>query len=146
MSVQKKYNKPWPHEISLDGLDKPFWEAALKHTFALHKCTICKTYYWPSSLCTTHGDRAMVWAKASGRGKLHTYSILYRTLHPGFEPDLPYNIAVVETEEGPFVFSNIVGCKNGDLRVGMPLEVTFDDVAPGLSIPKFKPAARKRKA
>ena len=87
----------------------------------------------------------MVWTKASGRGKLHTYTILHRTLHPGFESRLPYNVAVVETEEGPFVFSNIVGCKNEDLRVGMPLEVTFDDAAPGLSIPKFKPAARKRK-
>ncbi|MBM4405486.1 MAG: hypothetical protein FJ039_04780 [Chloroflexi bacterium] len=143
MPDHNRYTKPRPDEVALDGLDTPFWEAAAKHKFVLHKCAVCNTFYWPSSLCTTHGDTAMVWTEAGGRGKLHTYTILHRTLHPGFETDIPYNVAVVETEEGPFVFSNIVGCRNEDLRIGMSLEVTFDDVAPGLSIPKFKPSARK---
>lgn len=117
----------------------PFFEAAAQHRFVLHRCGLCGRYYWPASNCIEHGDKAMTWTEASGRGTLYTYTILYRTLHEGFAEELPYNVAVVETEEGPLVFSNIVDCPNEELRVGMPLTVVFEDVRPGLSIPKFKP-------
>jgi uncharacterized OB-fold protein len=36
---------------------------------------------------------------------------------------------------------NIVGVKNEDLHVGMPVEVTYDDINEEVTLPKFKPAA-----
>lgn len=136
----RKYKKPLPSEAMSDDLDKPFWDAAARHEFALHRCQACKTYYWPASNCLEHGPDAMAWVKASGKGTLHTYTIIHRPFNPAFKDDIPYNVAVVETAEGPLVFSNIVGCPNEDIRVGMKLEVIFDDVETGVTIPRFRPA------
>jgi hypothetical protein len=35
--------------------------------------------------------------------------------------------------------TNVVGCENGDLWIGMPLEVTFEPLSPDVAIPKFRP-------
>lgn len=60
---------------------------------------------------------------------------------PGFEEDSPYAIAIVELEEGPRMMSNIVGIKNTpeNLILDMPLRIIFEDVAPGITIPKWCP-------
>jgi uncharacterized OB-fold protein len=48
-------------------------------------------------------------------------------------------------EEGPRIHSNIVGCKNEDIHMDMPLELTFEKVEEqDWYLPKFKPATRSK--
>jgi uncharacterized OB-fold protein len=79
------------------------------------------------------------WVKVSGRGKLYTWTIIHQRYHPGFTEEVPYNVAIVELDDGPRLFTNIVGCENEDLHVGMEVEVVFDDVTEEISLPRFKP-------
>ncbi len=58
---------------------------------------------------------------------------------PGLSAEVPYNIAEVDLEEGLRIITNIVGCPNAALQIGMPLEVTFEDVTDEVTLPKFKP-------
>ena len=58
---------------------------------------------------------------------------------PAFLGDLPYVVALVALEEGPHLLTNLVGCVPGDVACDMPVEVIWDDVAPGVSLPKFRP-------
>jgi len=37
--------------------------------------------------------------------------------------------------------TNIVGCSNDKIRVGMAVEVTFEDINDEVSLPKFWPAS-----
>ena len=37
------------------------------------------------------------------------------------------------------LISNVIGCNNEDLTIGMPLEVVFEDITEEESLPKFKP-------
>jgi hypothetical protein len=46
----------------------------------------------------------------------------------------------VNLAEGLRITTNVVGCPNSDLQIGMPLEVTFEDITDEVSLPKFKPA------
>jgi hypothetical protein len=64
---------------------------------------------------------------------------MHQVYHPGFAADVPYAVVVVELEEGARLVSNLVGCPIGDLAPGMPVEVTFDDVTPEVTLPKFRP-------
>jgi uncharacterized OB-fold protein len=48
--------------------------------------------------------------------------------------------AVVQLDEGPRMVSNIVKSELEDLKVDMPLVVTFEDVSPEWTLVKFKPA------
>jgi hypothetical protein len=67
--------------------------------------------------------------------------MIFQRYNPAFADELPYNVAMVELEEGPRLITNIVGCNNGDLRIGMEVEVVFEDVTEEITLPRFKPVA-----
>jgi uncharacterized OB-fold protein len=64
---------------------------------------------------------------------------MHRAYHPGFKADLPYNVAIIELEEGPRLVSNVVGCDLQEITLGLPVDVVFDDVTEGVTLPKFRP-------
>jgi uncharacterized OB-fold protein len=63
----------------------------------------------------------------SGKATVAAFTINRQNWIPGFEP--PYVVAMVELEDEPDVrlITNVVGVAIGDLRVGLPVEVFFED-------------------
>ena len=59
----------------------------------------------------------------------------------GFADSVPYNVSQIDLEEGVRMVANFVGVANEALRIGMKLEVCFEDVGDGVCVPKFRPAA-----
>jgi uncharacterized OB-fold protein len=137
MTDATEYQKPVPIP---DENSKPFFEGAREHKLMIQRCGACGTAHWPvKSRCPQCLSMDMTWVQASGKGTLYTFTLMHQILHPGFASEAPYNIAEVDLAEGPRVISNIVGCSNADLRIGMTLEVTFEDVTDTVSLPKFRP-------
>jgi len=136
-----KWNKPLP---SVDEDIAPFWEACKRHEFVLVRCKRCKAWYWPMSFCRNHDNEPffgnMKWTKASGKGKVFTFCIAHRSFHPGFSNDVPYVYALIELDEGPMISSNVIGCDPYEVKVGMPVEVVFQDITEKFSVPLFRPA------
>jgi uncharacterized OB-fold protein len=131
------YAKPIPVP---DEASAPYFEGAKQHKLMLMRCGDCGTWRYPSRFhCPNCWSENTEWKQASGKGSVYTYAAMHQLYHPGFEPDLPYVVAVIELEEGPRIPSNIVGINKDDVRVGMPVEVTFEDIDAETSIPKFKP-------
>ena len=54
--------------------------------------------------------------------------------------DLVCMVALVELEEGPRLLTNVIGIPPEDVRCEMKVKVTFDDVTPEATVPKFVPA------
>jgi uncharacterized OB-fold protein len=132
------YKKPIPIP---DEASRPFFDGAKQHKLMIQRCSACGTWHWPViSHCPACLSSDISWAQASGKGTLYTFALMHQILHPGFAPEVPYNVAEIDLEEGVRVTSTIVGCANDDLRIGMPLEVTFEDITDEVSLPKFKPA------
>ena len=108
-----------------------------------HPCThaCAHVFFYPRRHCPQCLSDNLEWFKASGRGTLYSYMINHRPA-PGFEDEAPYAIAIVQMEEGPRMMTNIVGIENTpeNLVLDMALEVTFDDVLPDVTIPKWRPA------
>jgi uncharacterized OB-fold protein len=75
----------------------------------------------------------------SGRGTVYSYTVARRPTARAFEPDVPYVIAIVELAEGPHLTTNVIDCWPDDVRVGMAVEVAFDDVTEDVTLVKFKP-------
>jgi uncharacterized OB-fold protein len=123
-----------------DEASEPFFNGAMEGRLMIMKCSDCGTARVPSrSHCDECLSDAFEWVQASGRGTVHTFAVMHQKYHPAFFDELPYNLAVVELEEGPRLSTNLVGVKNEEIRVGMPVIVDFeryDDVA----LPKFRPA------
>ena len=63
---------------------------------------------------------------------------MHQVMNPGFADQVPYNVSQIDLEEGVRMVSNVVGVANDALRIGMKLEVCFEDVGDNIRIPKFR--------
>jgi uncharacterized OB-fold protein len=79
------------------------------------------------------------WAPMSGRGHVYTYALVNHLLHPFWAGKTPYNVVLVELEEGPRIVSNLVDCPDELIRIGMPVTVVWEDVSEEISLPMFRP-------
>ena len=132
------YSKPLPQPIPVS---KEFWEAAKRHELRLQHCKNCDVHiFYPREVCPQCLLSDLEWVKASGRGRVHSYTIMRHADIPGFLSDVPYILAIVELEEGPRMLSNLVDCGIEDVKMDMPVTAVFDDVTPEVSLVKFKPA------
>lgn len=137
-------SRPLHHPLDLapDDLDRPFWEACRRHEFLLQRSSETGRYHWPAVCDPEAGRAGMEWVPASGRGVVHTFTIIHQAFRPELADRVPYNVVVVELEEGPLFHSNLVGCANEEIRIGMPVEVVFDDVSEEVTLPRFRPRGR----
>lgn len=84
------------------------------------------------------------WVKLSGRGEVYSCVMVHHVTIASFANEAPYVIAYITPEEGDEqmrMTTNIVDCAPEDVRVGMPVEVMFDDVTPEITLAKFRPVA-----
>ena len=136
-----EYSKPLPRAEHPD-LTAPFWEAAKRHELVIPRCKKCNAYFWyPREACPICLQNDWEWVPVSGKGRAHTYTVVYQPQNPGFNEDVPYAYTIVQLDEGVRIISNIVNCKiPDDLHVDMPLQAVFEDVSPEWTLVKFKPA------
>ncbi len=139
MTTEFKLPKPLP---SPTEDSKHFWDACQKQEFTLQKCDDCGTWRFPPSvLCPKCMSTNYKWTKASGKARVFSWQITHSPFYPAWDP--PYNVAIVELEEGPRMHTNIVGCKNEDIHFDMPVELVFEKVEDqDWYLPKFKPATK----
>ena|ERR1043166_7083308 len=119
-----------------------FWDGCRQHQLRLQRCRGCAAFrHQPRPVCPRCNSFDYEWAPSSGRGTLYTFTIVHGPTLPAFQVQAPYNVAVVQLEEGPFIVTNIVGCNAEQLRIGMPVEVVFENVTEMISLPKFRAVA-----
>ncbi|HWP66137.1 MAG TPA: Zn-ribbon domain-containing OB-fold protein [Candidatus Limnocylindria bacterium] len=119
----------------------PYWAAARRHVLELPYCTACGAFhYYPRATCPHCLSSALEWRRVSGRGRLHTFTVVHRGPRD-FPLGTPYVLAVVELDEGPRLMTNLVGvpADPAAVRIGMPVEVTFVDLSDAVALPHFRP-------
>jgi uncharacterized protein len=140
MLAPPAYAKPLP---TLNDENRPFWQGAREGKLRMQRCAGCGHIRFPiSHVCPDCLSYEFAWTDLSGRGEVFAYIVYHQLYNKAFAADLPYNVALVQLEEGPRMYSNIVGCSNDAVKVGDLLEVMFDPVTPEITIPKFRLAAR----
>jgi uncharacterized OB-fold protein len=85
------------------------------------------------------GSTALRWDEASGQGVIYSYTIIRQNKSPEFVNDTPYNVAIVQLQEGPRMLSDIVEIDPGELRVDLPVTVVFERVTDMITLPRFRP-------
>ena len=120
----------------------PFWDAAHCHELVAQRCVDCGAFRFPArEVCSRCLSRRVEWRRVSGRGRVFSVAIMHQANHPWFAARAPYAVVVVELEEGARMLSSLVGREPSAIEIGMPVEVTFEDVSPEISLPVFRPVA-----
>jgi len=134
-----EYEKPLP-EKALSGVTEPFWEAAQDERLIIQFCQDCQQFFFrPRVLCPYCRSRELEWRESDGNGTVYTYTVIHHPPDPAWEDDVPYANAFVQLWEDVYIFSSIVNCSPEEVRVGMPVSVTFDHVTEDITLPKFEP-------
>jgi uncharacterized OB-fold protein len=132
------HRKPLPRGEDYNG---EFYQFCNRHELRFQRCSECRAWrHMPRESCRDCGSFGWTWERSSGRGKIFSWTVIHRALHPGFTDDLPYAAVVVELDEGVRLVSNVVDLAPEELRLGLPVEVVFDAVTPETTLPKFRPS------
>lgn len=106
-----------------------FWrEIPERYTLRASRCGNCQViHYPPREVCPTCrrlslGKMAAV--RLSGRGRILEWTRVHRPA-PGYEMQVPYILALIQTEEGPVVTGQIVDSPEAAVAVGSPVRSVF---------------------
>lgn len=126
-----------------DATTLPFWQAAAEHRLVVQRCSACgRTRLPPAPVCPACRSPESDWKTLSGRGAVYTYTVVHRPIAAG-QP-LPFVIAVIALEGagGVRMISNVVAVEPTEVRVGLPVELVWEDMSAELAIPRFRPVRR----
>lgn len=122
-------------------LSAPFWHSLKSGVLSYQRCQACGHAWLPArSECPGCLAVDWIWAPASGGARLISWVVFHVAYHKAFEHRLPYNVAVVELDEGPRLISNVVGVADANtLRIDQRLRLRIEDEG-GTAVPRFAPA------
>lgn len=135
---ESTYRLPLPE---LDGLHGEFFAHCKDHALHFQRCDECQTFrHVPREMCAECGSWNWSWQPSSGRGRVFTWTVVARPMHPAFVDACPYAPVVVEMEEGVRLLSEVIDVDPADLEIDMAVEIEYDDVTDEVTLPKFKKA------
>src|SRR5882757_6525205 len=129
-----------PLVLRPDDQSRPFFDGASRDLLVLQRCARCGVLTWPvRSRCPECWAADMEWTPAAGTGTVFAYSIVHQLYHPALAADIPYNVCLIELDEGVRIHARLQGIPNDEIRVGMPVSVKFEHFADGTAIARFIP-------
>jgi uncharacterized OB-fold protein len=123
----------------------PFWTGGERGELMISRCRSCMQFFHPPApVCWRCRSTDVAPEPVSGRATVAAYTVNHQPWIPGFEP--PYIIAIVELAEAADVrlTTNIVDVAAADMRVGLEVEVFFEEWPGGndadpVWVPLFRP-------
>lgn len=139
--------KPLP---VVDPDSEAYWQAAANGELVVQHCEECNEHqFYPRLLCRNCWSTDLTLDRISGDGTVYSYTVCHIPGQQGYENDTPYNFALVEPDlpsenpsGSPVRFpTHLVDVANEDIKVGLRVEVTFEQVStdPDIHLPVFRP-------
>lgn len=121
-------------------LTAPYWDSLQQGQLSFQKCRRCGHAWLPARTeCPSCLHADWHWVPASGRAKVVSWVVFHIAYHKAFEGRLPYNVALIELEEGPRLISNVVGLPDPNaLRIDQPVILRIEREG-DFALPRFAP-------
>ena len=109
------------------------------------RCNECSTtVFGPTIFCQSCTSTDLEAVELGAKGTLFSYTIV-RIPSAGWPGEVPYVLGQVELPQGPQVLAEVVGCEHDDLKIGMAVELTLQEVpaengGPDKAVYKWRPA------
>jgi uncharacterized OB-fold protein len=119
--------------------NKWWWERINEGELTIQRCKQCGTLRHPTRpMCWKCQSLEWDYVVASGKGSVYSYVVIHHPPFPGFE--YPLIVGVIDLEEGTRLVTNIVGIDHKDVKIGMPVKLSIENVDEELKLPLFRPA------
>lgn len=123
-------------KYSIDS--RPYWEALQQKRLVIQQCGECGAYrHYPQPMCAHCHSMAVEWREASGKGKVHSWTVTHQTAIPGFMEQVPYAFITVDLPEGVRMAAPLRQVAHATIRIGLPVQLVFEEAVDGLVLPAF---------
>ena len=120
-------------------MNREYWEGAAAGELRIRHCNQCAARFRFAYLrCPECWSPDIGWRRVSGKGTVTNFSVVHQAPYPAFHDMVPYVLALVQLDEGVRMITNVVECDPVSVRVGMRVNVTFEQRGP-VALPVFKP-------
>lgn len=134
--MDREYDKPLP---GLEGLNGQFYAFCKQQDLHFQRCSNCQHFrHVPREVCAVCNSFEWDWVRASGRGKVYSWTVIERALHPAFVADTPLAPVIVDMEEGVRLLANMLDCPPAELAIDMPVTIAYEAVTEHLTLPRFR--------
>ncbi len=116
-----------------------WWDGIARGELPIQRCKACGVLrHPPRPMCAACQSIEWDSVPAKGGGTVHSYTVLHHPKFPGY--DYPLVCAVIELDEGTRIVSNVVGCDPAEVRIGMRVQLSLDQIDETMTLPMFRPA------
>ncbi len=91
----------------IDAVNGPYWAALKEGRLAFQSCANGHRWLPPRTACPRCLSTDLAWTTAAGTGRIVSWVVYRVAFHPAFADRLPYNVAIVELDEGPRLVTNV---------------------------------------
>jgi len=141
--VSKTVKRPLP---MLTDANRFFWTSGADGRLRFLRCCACRNYIHPPvPVCDKCLSMEQEVVAVSGRATLAAVTVNHQMWIPTIAP--PYVVGIVEIREQTSVrlTTNIIHCAEADLKIGLALEVEFEENE-DVFLPMFRPTDAVTKA
>ena len=115
-----------------------FWQGVERGEFLLKWCSACTRHYHPRRIiCPQCASTDLGWKRASGAGKVYSFSEVHRAPTKAFAKGAPYTVGLIETAEGVHYFCRIFAESGARIAVDAPAALQFRLLENGYRLPVF---------
>lgn len=127
-------DRPLPHPTELSA---PFWDAARSHELVRPVCEQCShNFFTPALICPACLSEQWSYRISSGLGTVYSATVVHRAPFPALPA--PYQLAIVDMDEGWSLLTNIVESGDRPARIGARVQVTWVDIDEHWTFPAFR--------
>lgn len=124
---------------------RQYWDGARAGRLMIRRCKGCeRTHFMARYLCPHCWSEDLEWIRASGRGRVHSFTVIRRAPLASFAAKVPYVVALIDLDEGPRMMANILGDDALQTRIGDAVAVCFEDRGEW-KVPQFKRRAGEKR-
>jgi len=136
MSDETAFRAPLPE----DGTE-PYWAACNDERLLMQRCDRCQRYRWtPAPICPYCQAAGCTWTPVSGRGRIHTWTVVTHPVHPAAVARVPYVVVEIALDEQPDLrlIGNLVDADPARIAFGARVAAEFVAHPSGQKLPVFR--------
>lgn len=115
-----------------------FFDAAARGQLIIRRCAGCGQLDEPGAqVCSGCGSSELIWAPSAGAGTVVARSVVPERRLEG-EPAGQTVVAIVELDEGPWLYAQLVDVAPEEAEIGQSVRVDFERPDGGEAVPVFR--------
>lgn len=118
-----------------------YFAGSVRGELRVQRCRVCGLHHhYPRLTCPHCGADALEWVTASGRGAVHSFTVIRQHGIPPFKEQAPYVVALVDLDEpGARFVAQLPDVAPDAAEIGMRVRARFRPASDDVAFVEFEP-------